>query len=135
VLKGLDLFSQQGCISGALDPFSQQGSRVFCILSANGIVANVTLRQHGTHKICSIEVMLISELRFSCFSNDGSHHCHHIPNYPPKGVQRPNRRDVKSIVAKARTRMGGNTAVPPLPPSYERLVTTFDLTDIECMFY
>ncbi|WZZ63377.1 hypothetical protein YC2023_063484 [Brassica napus] len=46
----------------------------------------------------------------------------HIPNYPPKGVQRPNGRDVKSVVAKTRTRVAGNTAVPPLPPSYERLV-------------
>ncbi|WZZ49292.1 hypothetical protein YC2023_049399 [Brassica napus] len=38
------------------------------------------------------------------------------------GIQRPNGRDVKSIVAKARTRVAGSTAVPPLPPSYERLV-------------
>ncbi|WZZ40227.1 hypothetical protein YC2023_036486 [Brassica napus] len=35
----------------------------------------------------------------------------------PKGVQRPNRRDVKSVVAKARTRVAGSTAVLPLPPS------------------
>ncbi|KAJ4889467.1 hypothetical protein Rs2_29215 [Raphanus sativus] len=46
----------------------------------------------------------------------------HIPNYPPKGVQRPNGRDVKSVVAKARTRVAGSTAVPPLPPSYEHLL-------------
>ncbi|WZY90093.1 hypothetical protein YC2023_046828 [Brassica napus] len=48
----------------------------------------------------------------------------HIPNYPLKGVQRPNRRDVKSVVAKTRTRVAGSTDVPPLPPSYERLLTT-----------
>ncbi|WZZ10227.1 hypothetical protein YC2023_096148 [Brassica napus] len=49
----------------------------------------------------------------------------HIPNYPPKGVQRPNGRDVKSVVAKTRTRVAGSTAVPPLPPSYERLVVAW----------
>ncbi|WZZ05302.1 hypothetical protein YC2023_091223 [Brassica napus] len=36
-------------------------------------------------------------------------------------VQRPNGRDVKSVVAKTRTRVADSTAVPPLPPSYERL--------------
>ena len=45
-----------------------------------------------------------------------------FPTIPPKGVQRPNGRDVKSVVAKTRTRVAGSTAVPPLPPSYERLV-------------
>ena len=40
----------------------------------------------------------------------------------PKRVQRPNGRDVKSVVAKFRTRVAGSTAVHPLPPSYERLV-------------
>ncbi|WZZ04713.1 hypothetical protein YC2023_090634 [Brassica napus] len=49
----------------------------------------------------------------------------HIPNYPPKGVQRPNGRDVKSVVAKTRTRVAGSTAVPPLPPSYERLLDKY----------
>ncbi|WZY79618.1 hypothetical protein YC2023_026002 [Brassica napus] len=38
-------------------------------------------------------------------------------------VQRPNGRDVKSVVAKTRTRVTGSTAVPPLPPSYERLAS------------
>ncbi|WZY72872.1 hypothetical protein YC2023_005112 [Brassica napus] len=45
----------------------------------------------------------------------------HIPNYSPKKVQRPNGRDVKSVVAKTRIRVAGSTAVPPLPPSYELL--------------
>ena len=48
-----------------------------------------------------------------------------FPTILPKGegVQRPNGRDFKSVVAKARTRVAGGTAVPPLPPSYEHLVT------------
>ncbi|WZZ30855.1 hypothetical protein YC2023_014256 [Brassica napus] len=45
-----------------------------------------------------------------------------FPTIPSKRVQRPNGRDVKSVVAKTRTRVAGSTAVPPLPPSYERLV-------------
>ncbi|KAJ4906574.1 Uncharacterized protein Rs2_10232 [Raphanus sativus] len=45
-----------------------------------------------------------------------------FPTILPKGVQRPNGRDVKSVVAKARTQVAGSTAVPPLPPSYEHLV-------------
>ena len=40
----------------------------------------------------------------------------------PKGIQRPNGRDVKSVVAKVRTRVADSIAVLPLPPSYERLV-------------
>ena len=40
----------------------------------------------------------------------------------PKGVQHPNGRDVKSVVAKTQTWVADSTAVPPLPPSYERLV-------------
>ncbi|KAJ4905655.1 Uncharacterized protein Rs2_09313 [Raphanus sativus] len=56
---------------------------------------------------------------------------HHIPNYPLKRVQRPNGRDVKSVVAKARTQVAGSTAIPPLPPSYEHLVssTVFEPAD------
>ena len=39
----------------------------------------------------------------------------HIPTISPKGVQRPNGKNVKSVVAKARTRVADSIAVPPLP--------------------
>ncbi|WZZ24977.1 hypothetical protein YC2023_008378 [Brassica napus] len=45
------------------------------------------------------------------------------------GIQRPNGRDVKSVVVKVRTRVADSTAVPPLPPSHERLVP-FKLVDL-----
>ena len=48
-----------------------------------------------------------------------------IPTILPEGVQRPNGRDVKSVVAKTRTRVAGSTTVPPLPPNYERLVIMY----------
>jgi hypothetical protein len=40
--------------------FSQQGPRAICILSANGMISNVTLRQHDslggtvTYEVCSL---------------------------------------------------------------------------------
>lgn len=40
--------------------FSQQGPRAICILSANGVISNVTLRQHDslggtvTYEVCSL---------------------------------------------------------------------------------
>ncbi|WZY98650.1 hypothetical protein YC2023_070979 [Brassica napus] len=46
-----------------------------------------------------------------------------FPTIPPKGIQRPNRRDVKSVVAKTRTRVAGSTAVPPLPPNVYSFTT------------
>ena len=52
----------------------------------------------------------------------------------PKGVQRPNGKDVKSVVAKARIRVAGSTAVPPLPPSYERLVFIL-LSAVQLLYY
>uniref|UniRef100_A0A453N457 AT-hook motif nuclear-localized protein n=1 Tax=Aegilops tauschii subsp. strangulata TaxID=200361 RepID=A0A453N457_AEGTS len=40
--------------------FSQQGPRAICILSANGVISNVTLRQHDslggtvTYEVCCL---------------------------------------------------------------------------------
>jgi hypothetical protein len=44
--------------------FSQQGPRAICILSANGMISNVTLRQHDslggtvTYEVCSLFSLL-----------------------------------------------------------------------------
>ncbi|WZY83716.1 hypothetical protein YC2023_030100 [Brassica napus] len=83
------------------------------------------LRGYGTspesdavHRVGSVSGHIIN---FFFFDNSGIWAAT-FPTIPSKGVQRPNGRDVKSVVAKTRTRVAGSTAVPPLPPSYERLV-------------
>ncbi|KAL5208019.1 hypothetical protein ABZP36_032454 [Zizania latifolia] len=46
--------------------FSQQGPRAICILSANGVISNVTLRQQetlggtGTYEVCRFELLSLS---------------------------------------------------------------------------
>ena len=51
--------------------FSQQSSRAICILSANGPVSNVTLRQSMTsggtltYEVCSLSLSLSLSLSFS----------------------------------------------------------------------
>ena len=46
-VNGLDFFAFQD-VSAKIMSFSQHGTRAVCILSANGTVSNVTLRQSAT---------------------------------------------------------------------------------------
>lgn len=53
--------------------FSQQGPRAICILSANGVISNVTLRQQDTlggtvtYEVCSFHLQINIHISFCNF--------------------------------------------------------------------
>ena len=48
MISYLALFLSYQDINMKIISFSQQGPRAICILSANGVISNVTLRQHDS---------------------------------------------------------------------------------------
>ncbi|WZZ52281.1 hypothetical protein YC2023_052388 [Brassica napus] len=80
-------------------------------------------RNHKIDVDASLKDLVQSLVRRKTY--DTSHSDDHKKKPSGKKLRRPNGRDVKSVVAKARTRVAGSTAVPPLPPSHERLSDGF----------
>lgn len=61
-------------VSAKIMSFSQHGPRAVCILSANGAISNVTLRQAATsggnvtYEVCAFELALMKSHSFIKFS-------------------------------------------------------------------